>query len=66
LFGSEEILEDGSVVLVDEAYLLKSILDPNLQVVEGYRPDLMPKVYEDTLSQEEIQDLIAYIRSLEN
>ena len=66
LFGSEENLEGGSVVLVDEAYLLESILDPNLQVVEGYRPDLMPKVYGDKLSQEEIKDLIAYIRSLEN
>ncbi len=66
LFGSEELLADGTAILVDEAYLLKSILDPNSQVVEGFLADLMPKVYEQAFSQEEIEDLIAYIRSLGN
>ncbi len=66
LFGSEKSLSDGASILVDEAHLLKSILDPNAQIVEGFLPDLMPKVYEQALSQEEIDDLIAYIRSLGN
>ncbi len=66
LFGSEDLLADGSTIIVDEAYLLKSILDPNSQIVEGFLADLMPKVYEDTFSQAEIEDLIAYIRSLGN
>ena len=66
VFGSQEMLEDGSSVLVDEAYLLKSILDPNAQLVEGFLPNLMPKVYRDSFSDAEIRDLIAYIRSLGN
>jgi cytochrome c oxidase subunit 2 len=66
VFGSEELLEDGTTVLVDEGYLLKSILDPNTQIVDGFLPDLMPKVYGDTFSQAEMDDLIAYIRSLGN
>jgi cytochrome c oxidase subunit 2 len=66
LFGAEELLEDGTTISVDEAYLLKSILDPNTQIVEGFLPDLMPKSYENTFSQAEIDDLIAYIRSLGN
>jgi len=45
LFGKEELLADGATILVDEAYLLKSILDPNAQIVEGFLADLMPKVY---------------------
>ncbi len=66
LFGSEELLADGASIIVDETYLLKSILDPNAQIVEGFLPDLMSKVYEQAFSQEEIEDLIAYIRSLGN
>ena len=66
VFGSEELLQDGSSVLVDEAYLLKSILDPNAQLVEGFLGDLMPKVYRETFTDAELQDLIAYIRSLGN
>jgi cytochrome c oxidase subunit 2 len=66
LFGTEELLEDGSTVSVDEAYLLKSILDPNTQIVEGFVPNLMPAVYGDTFSQSELENLVAYIRSLGN
>lgn len=66
LFGREELLADGTTILVDEAYLLKSILDPNTQIVDGFLADLMPKVYESTFSQAEIDDLITYIRSLGN
>jgi len=66
LFGSEKLLEGGGSIRVDELYLLKSILDPNAQIVEGFLPDLMPRVYEDTFSEAEIEDLIAYIRGLGN
>ena len=66
LFGAQELLEDGTTISVDEAYLLKSILDPNSQIVEGFLPDLMPKIYENTFSQAEIDDLVVYIRSLGN
>jgi len=63
LFGKEETLEDGIVVTVDEEYLRRSILDPGAQIVKGF-PDVMPKTYKEQLSQEELEALIAYIKSL--
>ena len=45
-------------------YLYQSIMEPNAHVVEGFTPDLMPKVYADTLSTEQIADIIAYMLSL--
>ncbi len=64
VYGQQEALNDGTTVLVDEDYLLKSIIDPNVQIVEGYQPNLMPPTFEQLLSEEEIDDLIAYIKSL--
>ena len=66
VFGSEEALEDGSSVVVDEDYLRDSIIDPNAQIVSGFAPNLMPAIYEDVLSPEDIDDLISYIESLSN
>lgn len=60
LFGKSETLDDGSTVTVDEAYLRKSILDPNAAVVAGF-PALMPPY---PLSDEELAALIAYFQFL--
>ncbi len=45
-------------------YLYQSIMEPNAHVVEGFTPDLMPKVYADTLSTAQIADIVAYLLSL--
>lgn len=63
LFGTEEALEDGSSVLVDEEYIRKSILEPAAQITQGYQ-NVMPATYENTLTEEEINALIEYIKSL--
>jgi cytochrome c oxidase subunit 2 len=63
LYGSEEALEDGTNVTVDDAYITKSILDPAIQITEGF-PNVMPATYQDTLSEEDIDALIEYIKSL--
>ena len=63
LFGSERPLADGSTVVADEDYIRESILDPRAKVVAGF-PDIMPTDYANTLSELDIQALIAYIRSL--
>ncbi len=62
LYGSERQLEDGSTVVADEAYVRHSILDPQAQVVAGY-PNVMPAAYTG-LSDEDIQALVEYIKSL--
>lgn len=63
-FGSEHTLTDGSVVLVDEAYLRAGIIDPSAQVPEGYPPNVMPQTYGNTLNDQQIADIIEYIKSL--
>jgi len=61
LFGKTETLNDGTEVLVDEAYVQESILDPSLKLVQGFDA-LMPTF--STLTAEDIQDIIAYMRTL--
>ncbi len=63
LFGKTETLEDGRTVTVDEEYLRRSILEPGAEIVKGY-PNVMPNTYKDQLSEEELEALIAYIKSL--
>lgn len=62
VFGEEVQLEDGSVVLADEQYIRDSILLPNEQIVANYA-SIMP-TYETRLSEEQIMELISYIKSL--
>ncbi|GAB4542020.1 MAG: hypothetical protein Kow0063_33490 [Anaerolineae bacterium] len=63
LYGTEELLEGGGSALVDEAYLRTSILEPGAQITRGY-VNVMPATYRDTLSEEQIEALIEYIKSL--
>ena len=62
LYGTEVALEGGGKAVVDEAYIRKSIVDPMSDIVRGYRP-LMP-TYAGRLSEEQVMQLIAYIKSL--
>jgi mono/diheme cytochrome c family protein len=48
-----------------EQALEVEIVDPTAFVTEGYRGELMPANYKDTLTPQQIQDLIAYMMSLE-
>jgi cytochrome c oxidase subunit 2 len=63
LFGSEEMLTDGTSVTVEEAYLIKSILEPDAQIVQGYENVVMPPTGQN-MSDQQIQDVIAFIKSL--
>jgi len=58
--GSEIELEDGSTVVVDEAYIRESITDPGAKVAKG-TSTRMPKT---SLSDEEVDALVAYILAL--
>ncbi|HXN46602.1 MAG TPA: cytochrome c, partial [Bryobacteraceae bacterium] len=62
LYMQQVGLADGRVVRADEAYLRESILDPGAKIVAGY-PNLMPS-FRGVLSELEVLELIAYIRSL--
>src|SRR5579859_4942095 len=62
LFGSQVALDDGSSTLADDTYLRESILDPNRKIVAGYH-GIMP-TYRGQLSEDQVVQLIAYIKSL--
>lgn len=60
LFGRSEALADGSSVQVDENYLSESMREPAKKVVATF-PPAMPVI---PLKDEEIDGLIAYIKTL--
>src|SRR5256884_256128 len=64
VYGAKVGLADGSVVTADDAYIRESILQPNAKIVAGYQP-LMP-TFQGQLTEEQILNLTAYIRSLES
>ncbi len=63
LYGEDVRLTDGTVVTADDAYITESILDPKAKEVEGFSPTSMP-AYATVLTQEEINNIIAYIKTL--
>jgi ferredoxin/coenzyme F420-reducing hydrogenase delta subunit/cytochrome c2 len=47
-----------------EDYLRQSILDPDAYIVEGYPKGQMLKAFSEILSEEQIQDLIAFLMTM--
>lgn len=47
-----------------EEYLRESIVEPNAHIVEGYAEGLMYQFYEEELTEEQIDDLVAYLLTL--
>ncbi len=45
----------------DREYLRRAILDPNVDVAEGYPPNLMPATYGAQLYAQELEMLVAYM-----
>jgi len=62
LYGHEVEMEDGSKVVADDAYLRESIVDPMTKVVKGYPPSMPP--FGAMLTEDQIKDIIEYIKSL--
>jgi mono/diheme cytochrome c family protein len=47
-----------------EEYLRQSILEPNAHLVEGFSANIMPTTWEDTLTKEQLDDLVAFLLTL--
>lgn len=47
----------------DAAYIRTAIVDPNAEVASGYSAGVMPDTYEDQLSPEQLNDLVAFLAS---
>jgi cytochrome c oxidase subunit 2 len=58
-------LNDGTRVRADEDYLRESIRNPSAKIVLGFQaPSIMPPFDEDLVDEEEMIQLIAFLRSL--
>jgi len=63
LYEAEVELTDGSSVVADDDYLKSSIINPNVEVVNGYPANVMPS-FADLLDQTEVESIVAYIKTL--
>src|ERR1700722_11222241 len=64
IWGKMEKMNDGKEVLVDEAYVRESMMQPQAKIVAGFEP-IMP-TFQGLLRETQIQGLIAFIKSLGN
>jgi cytochrome c oxidase subunit 2 len=62
IYGKEEKMSDGSTLVIDDAYLIESILNPNAKIVAGFpSPSVMPAF---TFTDEQLANIIAYLKTL--
>ena len=61
-YGKEIRHTDGTIMVIDEDYIIESLIDPLKHIAEGYTP-IMPS-YKPVLNEEDIAHLIAYIKAL--
>jgi cytochrome c oxidase subunit 2 len=63
LYGSRVLLEGGRSIAADDAYLTRSMMDPQSDIVAGYK-GVMP-TYRGVLEEPEVAALVELIRSIE-
>jgi cytochrome c oxidase subunit 2 len=66
IFGHKTIVETNGKereITVDEAYLKKSILDPNADIVKGFPKGSMPD-YKAMLTEDEVEKIVEFIKTL--
>lgn len=62
IFGRQEQMSDGTTIVVDEAYITESILNPNAKIVAGFpSPSVMPAF---SFTDEQLANIIAYLKTL--
>ena len=47
-----------------EAYIRESVLKPNAFIAPGFQPNLMPATFGESLSQQQLNDLVTFLLSL--
>ena len=63
LFGKTQTLLGGETVVVDEAYVRESILNPSARITAGFQP-VMP-AFQGLVTEEQLLELIEYVKSLQ-
>ena len=66
VYGSQVVLDDGTTVTADDAYLRESILHPSIKTVKGFQAGQMETVVkEGSLTNDQARALVAYIKTLD-
>jgi cytochrome c oxidase subunit 2 len=63
IYGTRRPLRGGTSVIADDEYIRESIVRPRAKVREGWEP-IMPHFGPDKVSPEDLNRLVAYIKSL--
>lgn len=66
IFGEKQVIvKDGKdvTITIDEAYIKRSIYEPNSEIVKGYPRDLMQS-YKESLKDDDINKIIEYLKTL--
>ena len=63
VWGQQQLLGDGSSVVVDRDYVYESILNPQAKLAQGYDDVAMPS-YEDLLTEDDLSALTDYLETL--
>jgi len=63
IYGTRRPMKGGGTVIADDNYLMRSIRKPRADVREGWEP-IMPHFGQDKVSAEDLNRLVAYIKSL--
>ena len=61
-YGTRVNLEGGDTALFDDAYIIESMIAPNVKIAAGYKPQMPP--YKDRITEDEMRQIVIYIRSL--
>jgi cytochrome c oxidase subunit 2 len=64
LYGKEVRFTDGTTTIADDAYLFESIRIPGANTVEGFAPGLMPQNIAEKMRDDQIRDVIEFIKTL--
>lgn len=64
VFGGTVTLSDGRKVVADENYLRESVMSPNAKVVLGFGPPSIMPTFQGMVSEENLLQLIAYVKTL--
>ena len=58
----DQMLQSGETIVVDEAYVRESILNPGAKITAGFQP-IMP-AFQGLVTEEQLLELIEYVKSL--
>jgi cytochrome c oxidase subunit 2 len=54
---------DEALKSKDEQFIKQSITDPNAEIAKGFQPGIMPQTYGSQLTSQQLNDLVAFLKT---